>query len=371
MQASVTIPGRHVKLFSKALSAISKIGSELVLELADGVRHCRAQGCPRGQEKAPPALLFFLFLLLSRSTGAHQQVNLQALNQARSAFVIFRFAKGFFSAFESSGPVKVAVPVKSCCAVFRATSSVEQCVVRLVDNALLFVLQCKQGVVKNYRLNSENSSVHRAVYNKMTPSRLVARPKLLADIVANFNTAVEEVTLVPLPGQIKLKTFAEENTQGNGKTKGEVLQTELVLDSADFDSYALAGGGGILELTFSLKELRSILGFCEFAGQPVCLFFSEPGSPILFSVNYFDHLVVDFVLATLAAGEPSQRPTNSQDSFGAGNNSNSAAPTPMSGEREREKEREKERAGEDDDEDDDECVQGTPERERKKARNEM
>ncbi len=37
MQASVTIPGRNVKLFAKALSALAKIGNEVVVEFGDGV----------------------------------------------------------------------------------------------------------------------------------------------------------------------------------------------------------------------------------------------------------------------------------------------------------------------------------------------
>ncbi len=68
MQASVTVPGRHVKLFSKALSAIAKIGSELVLELADGVRRGGAEwlgapGSEREGQGAFPLSVFFFFPL--------------------------------------------------------------------------------------------------------------------------------------------------------------------------------------------------------------------------------------------------------------------------------------------------------------------
>jgi hypothetical protein len=37
MQASVTIPGRNVKLFAKALGAIAKFSNEVVVEFGDGV----------------------------------------------------------------------------------------------------------------------------------------------------------------------------------------------------------------------------------------------------------------------------------------------------------------------------------------------
>jgi hypothetical protein len=82
----------------------------------------------------------FLTRLLPR------QLHLQALNQARSAFVLFRFSKSFFSSLEpGAGVAKVAVSVKSCVAVFRAANSVESCVVSLesASTVLSFVLRCK------------------------------------------------------------------------------------------------------------------------------------------------------------------------------------------------------------------------------------
>ena len=78
-----------------------------------------------------------------------------------------------------------------------------------------------------------------------------------------------------------------------------MLMTELVVDAADFEMYSVRPG--VQELTFSLKELRAILNFCDVSGQPVSVYFSDPGQPILWTVNCFDALVVDFVLATLVS----------------------------------------------------------------------
>ena len=136
-------------------------------------------------------------------------------------------------------PAKVAVTVKNCCAVFRATSSVESCTMSLGSESTLlsFALRCKGGVTKQSRLVAEQSHVHRALYDKMTPCRLSARPKLLNEIVANFGAGVEEVSLVPLATQLQLRTFVDE-------------AVSCSLEQCIFDSESLGwsgterGGGG-------------------------------------------------------------------------------------------------------------------------------
>ncbi len=310
-----------------------------------------------------------------------EKINLQSLNQARSAFIIFRFNRAFFSSFQklpNASLLKVQVPVKACCAVFRAVSSVESCDVILgeTENALDFVLHCKMGVEKKYRLPVEETAAHKAIYNKITPHRIVSRPRTLQDCINNFHSGIEEITLVPLSHQLKLKSFVDDAAPVGRGLKVEtnsVLLTELVVESADFDLYSVRPGAQ--ELTFSLKELRAILGFCEAAGQPVSIFFSDPGSPILWSVNCFDALVVDFVLATLAAvgdgsqlpgsssaasSQPQQQQTlNGAASFTPMSRSSSQPPLPATA---RSEYSDQEGDG------DGEYVEGTPERERKKAK---
>jgi hypothetical protein len=264
--------------------------------------------------------------------------------------------------------LKVQVPVKACCAVFRAVSSIESCDIVLgeTENALDFVLHCKMGVEKKYRLPVEETAAHKAIYNKITPHRIVSRPRTLQDCINNFHQSMEEITLVPLSHQLKLKSFIDESApvgRGPKVDPNAVLLTELVVESADFDLYSVRPGAQ--ELTFSLKELRAILGFCEAANQPVSIFFSDPGNPILWSVNCFDALVVDFVLATLApvgdasqAGAASSAPTSQQPGQGFTPVSRASSP-PVTGKSDFS-------VGGNDDED--EFVEGTPERERKKAR---
>jgi hypothetical protein len=201
-------------------------------------------------------------------------------------------------------------------AVFRAHSSVNSCDLILDDeeNTLTFILHCKLGVEKKYVLAVEDSVAHKAVYNKVTPNRIVAKPRTLQDCVNNFHSSVEEITLVPLPHQVKLKSFVDESVPlprgGKPGDASAVLMTELVMDVADFELFSIRPGAQ--ELTFSLKELRAILGLCENLGASVSICFSDPGAPILWTVTWFENLVVDFVLATLASVSDASQQTPSQ-----------------------------------------------------------
>ena len=221
------------------------------------------------------------------------------------------------------------------------------------------------------------------MYNKITPNRIVARPRTLQDCVQNFHSGIEEITFVPLAGNIKMKSYVEEGISAGRPGAGEVnslavLSTEIVVDAADFEHYTIKPNTG--ELTFSLKELKAILQFCEAAGQPVSIYFSDPGQPILWSVNCYDSLTADFVLATASSpadfSQSSAQTTPSQNTPSSSSTSRPSktqytrgmSPPPR---HKRDQEEEEEDDGglrKMDDDDEDDYVEGTPERELKKGR---
>lgn len=56
-----------------------------------------------------------------------------------------------------------------------------------------------------------------------------------------------------------------------------------------------------MSLTYSLKDLKTILSFSDGAGLGVHAFFDGPGQPITYSMEVPGQFVGDFVLATIAA----------------------------------------------------------------------
>lgn len=53
-----------------------------------------------------------------------------------------------------------------------------------------------------------------------------------------------------------------------------MLQTELAVDPQDFEDYSVHIDTMV---TFSLKDFKSVLSFCDASGQPVTIFFEKSG----------------------------------------------------------------------------------------------
>ena len=85
-----------------------------------------------------------------------------------------------------------------------------------------------------------------------------------------------QVTLVPQPELFKVRCVQLHDNKGSKEaqiTRG--LQTELSIDPADFDVYNIAGDD--TELTFTLRELKALLSFCDFASQNVEVYYDTGG----------------------------------------------------------------------------------------------
>ena len=78
------------------------------------------------------------------------------------------------------------------------------------------------------------------------------------------------------------------------------MHTQIDMQKSDFGQYKINPNN---EITFSLKMLKCILDFCEHAGQPVTVSFDQSGQPLILSLNYFNTLDIEFVLATLYRSE--------------------------------------------------------------------
>eukprot|EP01114_Cavostelium_apophysatum_P005130 TRINITY_DN1579_c0_g2_i1.p1 TRINITY_DN1579_c0_g2~~TRINITY_DN1579_c0_g2_i1.p1 ORF type:complete len:409 (-),score=121.41 TRINITY_DN1579_c0_g2_i1:201-1427(-) len=281
------IPERFIKLFAKSIHCMGKIGEDLLLELSE------------------------------------DKLTLRAFNSARSAFLVFNLDQKFFDVYTCDGgkdnPIKIQVKLKSCMAVFKQYTNVERCAIRLDqdEERLIFELLCKRGIKKVYRLSYEDADALQAVYSKdAQPNRMVTIPKKLLDCLNNFHGNLEEVTLSVAQDSVHFKSHVEDS-----KAAAKVLQTEMSIATGDFDDLEV---GNETQVTFSLKEFKTILNFCDASGQPVVILFERGGRPLLLSIKYFGVFESDFVLATLvdngsqpAGSDPSGSVPSSQSSTSA------------------------------------------------------
>ena len=270
------IPNTCVKLFGRAIHCLSKIGDELYFEgLKDGLA-------------------------------------LRTVNSSRSAYACFIFNKIFFDDYEqecdqlqsSNGSelLKCKMTMKSCLAIFKSLATIEKTVEKCKiefkpdDCRMVFALYCKHGITKTHNLTYQECESLQAVFSKeLCPNQIIAQSKVMQETVTNFPTSCAEITLNVSPEKVSIKNYVDDEPDPT-----KVVHTEMTLVPDEFDDFQI---GIDTQVTFCLKELRSILAFSEFVNQPIAIYFEHTGKPIVFSMSNDIAYVCDFVMATLAETE--------------------------------------------------------------------
>ncbi|XP_027131781.1 cell cycle checkpoint control protein RAD9B isoform X2 [Larimichthys crocea] len=272
------LEGNGVKVFGKALHALSRIGDALWLD---------------------PTV---------------KGLALRAVNSAHSAYACFLFSPLFFQHYslgsgseQGSGSVNCKLLMKSILPLFRCLTSiernVERCQISVSTPSDRVVVQffCRHGITKTHNLRFQESEALQAVFaSHLCPNVLKAPARLLCDMVMHFPSSQEEITLSVTPLRVSLTNYCEE-----GKDPMRTMYTEMSLHPDEFDFFQV---GVDLDLTFCLKELRGLLSFAESHSLPVSVNFSTAGKPVCFSVEDVV-LEASVVLATLMDSEsrgPSQ-----------------------------------------------------------------
>ncbi|XP_052074253.1 cell cycle checkpoint control protein RAD9A-like [Mytilus californianus] len=268
------IPGINIKVFGRAIHALSKIGDEIYVE---PLEHGLA---------------------------------LRTVNSSRSAYGCFMFSPTFFQHYDDGSgqirsedseedAIRCKVAMKSCLTVFKSMSTIEKTVERckiklnMDESRLVFQLYCKHGIVKTHNLAFIECETLQAVFSKdMSPNQLTAQAKLLSDAVVNFQSNQEEITLLISPEKISLKNYVDDEPDPN-----KVVHTVVHLAPEEFDNCQV---GVDTDITFCLKELRAILGFAEALNMPLNIHFESAGRPVVFGVNSDTAFEANLVLATLA-----------------------------------------------------------------------
>uniref|UniRef100_A0A3B1KJ31 Cell cycle checkpoint control protein RAD9A n=1 Tax=Astyanax mexicanus TaxID=7994 RepID=A0A3B1KJ31_ASTMX len=179
-----TIAGNGVKVFGRAVHALSRIGEDIWLD------------------------------------PLQKGLAVRSVNSAQSAYACFLFSPLFFQHYtanldqgrESKGSV---LPI------FRSVATLERSVckceisINVSDSRVKFQFNCRHGITKTHNLGYQECEALQAVFpTHLCPNILKAQPKLLSDIVMHFPTSQEEITLSVSPLRFKLKSYYEEE---NGK----------------------------------------------------------------------------------------------------------------------------------------------------------
>ncbi|KAK1650132.1 hypothetical protein QYE76_067937 [Lolium multiflorum] len=308
----LSMSGGALRTFSRCVTCLARIGSELVFQ-------------------AYP-----------------DKLELHTLNSSRSAFASVSLKRDFFDHFHlpadgtaaaaaaPSTPLQCSVLLKSVLAVLRTpTATIDRINASLPHHdasKLEFVIHCLNGLKKTYRISctAESEVQTLALDRGRFPSRLAIRPRDLTRLLSNFQSSLQELTIIATEPAAGLPCVdddiggkAVELLSYIDPTKDDYdsrLHTQLWIDPAEeFLEYVHAGDP--VDVTFGVKELKALLTFCEGCEADILLFYEKAGEPVLLAPRFGldDGSSSDFdatlVLATMLVSQlndgnaPQQPPT--------------------------------------------------------------
>ncbi|CAL1393418.1 unnamed protein product [Linum trigynum] len=293
-----SLSGNGLKTFSRCITCLARIGNELAVE------------------------------------ASSSQLEFHTLNSSRSAYQSITFKPGFFDVYTIFGAqVKFSVLVKAVCAVLRTPiQSIDHLRVQLPDpdaSKVQWTLECNNGMRKAYSItcNVEPDIQHLALDRNGFPSSLIVRPRDLNRLLANFQSSLQEITIIAtettsLPSDadsetgekaVELRSYIDPT-----KDNDSSLHTQLWIDpTEEFVHYNHVGDP--VDITFGVKEWKAFVSFCESCEVDIHLYFEKAGEPILMApkVGLSDASGSNFdatlVLATMLTSQlreenPSEQP---------------------------------------------------------------
>ncbi|XP_024131607.1 cell cycle checkpoint control protein RAD9B isoform X2 [Oryzias melastigma] len=266
------IEGKNVKVFGRAVQALSRVGDELWLD---------------------PTV---------------KGLALRSVSSAQSAYACFIFSPLFFQQYslggapkQSSETVKCKLLLKSLLPLFRCLTSIERNVeccqisVSASSDWVVFQFFCRHGITKTHNLRFQEKEALQAEFaSRLCRNVLKAPARLLGDVVMHFPLFQEEITLSTTPLRFSLRNYED-----SSESQVKMMYTEMSLHPDEFEHFQVDVDS---KITFCLKELKGFLSFTESHCLPVSVHFDSAGKPVCFSVEdlLFEATVV---LATLTDPE--------------------------------------------------------------------
>ncbi|KAK2976908.1 hypothetical protein RJ640_024742 [Escallonia rubra] len=261
----LSISGNALKTFARSIACLARIGNELAIQ-------------------ASPSQLAF-----------------HTLNSSRSAYQSITFKPDFFDVYTiSSSQIQCSVLLKAICSVFRTPiTSIDHLSVLLPEpdaSKVQWTLDCYNGIRKAYWItcNVEPDIQHLSLDRSRLPSSFVVRPRDLNRLLSNFQSTLQEITVIATeptspPSDaatefggkaVELRSYIDPS-----KDNDSSLHTQLWIDpSEEFVQYKHIGD--TVDVTFSLKELKAFLSFCEGCEIDIHLYFEKSGEPILMAPKF-------------------------------------------------------------------------------------
>ncbi|KIW48515.1 uncharacterized protein PV06_01092 [Exophiala oligosperma] len=251
-----------------------------------------------------------------------QFLRISSLNISKTAHAAFTLSSSFFTKYHfSAGPRRQqsggqsAPKFWSCKLQNRALLSIfkrrladqrdrdtalDNCECELQDNLdeaecrLIFRLNCRQGVVKTYRLFYESGEIlHAAFDDGSSPNRWTVSSRTLRDVVEYFGPKTDQLDWFYQNGKVTFTSYTEKIQSGREILK-QPMHTSVALERKDFTSFDVQEG---LHIGTMVKDFRAIVSHAESMRAQVTAKYSRGNRPL--QITYEDNgLTAEFTLMT-------------------------------------------------------------------------
>ncbi|KIW32897.1 uncharacterized protein PV07_04410 [Cladophialophora immunda] len=249
-----------------------------------------------------------------------QFLRFSSLNISKTAHAAFTLSSAFFDKYHfSPGPPTESGPALpkqwSCKLQIRALLSIfkrrlgdqrdkdtalETCDCELQDNPdqaecrLVFRLNCRQGVVKTYRLFYESGEILHAAFDKIgSPNYWSISSRTLRDIVEYFGPKTDQLDWYFQNGKVTFTSYTEKIQAGREILK-QPMHTSVALERKDFSDFNVQEG---LHIGTVVKDFRAIVAHAETMHSQVTARYSRGNRPLQFSYGE-NGLQAEFTLMT-------------------------------------------------------------------------
>ncbi|KAK3418648.1 hypothetical protein EUGRSUZ_H04558 [Eucalyptus grandis] len=260
-----TLSGNALKTLARSITCLSRVGTDLAIQ-------------------ASPS-----------------QISFHALNSSRSAYQLITFKPDLFDVFTVSGAqVQCSILLKAVCSVLRTPiTNIDYLSVQLPDinaSKVQWALQCFSGIKKTYWItcNVDPDIQQLSLDRRRYPSNFVVRPHDLNRLLANFQSSLQEITIIATERNSNPSDAASEfggkavefqSYVDPTKENDSLLHTQLWIDPVEeFVQYT--HNGNPVDVTFAVKELKAFLAFCEGCEVDIHLYFEKVGEPILMAPKF-------------------------------------------------------------------------------------
>ncbi|KAG1675440.1 hypothetical protein FOA52_001738 [Chlamydomonas sp. UWO 241] len=243
---------QQIKDLRAALNCLFKIGSELLVE------------------------------------GLEDRLVLRSINTAKSAFFAVTFSSSFFDDYQVHGSevVQSAVLLKHVLATFRTHKINRMTLDMDADQSMLTVTVVGENkITKTYHLECMNSEILNATVDKDScPTQVIAEAGELNKLLSSFQSGLDEITIIANPENLasaasmhracQLQSFYDPE---KARSKDN-LHTSLEVDTRSLFVGYQHRSANPSDVTFNVKDFRSMVALCEHMGVNIILSFKYLGS---------------------------------------------------------------------------------------------